>query len=309
MDSIGTRFVLNTAMANINIGNFNSETYYNNINFKNLLGDDFELNADYNLILNNVTINEFSLPSTRKSGTIRLYAGGSMLFTNKDNLQNCAIYMFTPQSGGPLSSSYNLTMYQQFKLTREIGSIKIESCNNLGSTVFTVLTYGLLLFFTIRKIKYTLSRQLITNYKTNNLVLSTYTADININNVIVQWNNINFKNLLGDNYELNATYNLVLMSISIGSTTVTSANRSGHLLFESNAFKVKYSNSNKWLIPFGYTNTQPNARTFRGSSLNTFMLTSETGYIKIDHYTQNYNTIDSTVLLADKTLYFMIYKL
>jgi hypothetical protein len=139
--------------------------------------------------------------------------------------------------------------------------------------------------------------------------LSTYQADVDANNVLVQWNNINFKNLLGDNYELNATYNLVLMSASIGSTTVTALNRSGALFFQSTAFKIKYSNTHKWAIPFSFTNTQPNARTFRGSSMNTFVLTSETGNIRIEHYTHYYNTIDSTVLLADKTLYFMIYKL
>jgi hypothetical protein len=141
------------------------------------------------------------------------------------------------------------------------------------------------------------------------LVLSSYVADVDTNNVILQWNNINFKNLLGDNYELNATYNLVLMNISIGNTSVTSANRAGYLRFESNSLEVKNANANNWVIPFGFTNVQPNAVTFRGSSDCTFILTSETGYIQIDHYIQHLNRIDSTVALPDKILYFCIYKL
>jgi hypothetical protein len=309
MNCIGSRLVLNTYNADVNVGGFNGQTTYYNINFKNILGDDYELEADYNLILNNVTINSFTLGASRRCGTFRLYCG-AMLFNNNYNSENCGIFLSTAQSGGPLSTSYNLVMYETFKLTSEIGNIKVDQCNQLSSTPFTGTAHsGVMWFFTIKRIKYYLPTIINTNDKTNMLVLSSYVADVDTNNVILQWNNINFKNLLGDNYELNATYNLVLMNISIGNTSVTSANRAGYLRFESNSLEVKYANANNWVIPFGFTNVQPNAVTFRCSSDCTFILTSETGYIQIDHYIHHLNRIDSTVALPDKILYFCIYKL
>jgi hypothetical protein len=154
MENITSRLVLNNTYSyDVNVGGYNADTMYYNINFRNLLGHDYELGADYTLILNNTTINDYNLETPRRSGTIRIYGGGAMLFNNKENSENCAIYMFTLSSGGPTSQNYNYVMCNQFKLTREIGNIRMGYFNQVSNAITTNASAGLLTFFTIQKDK------------------------------------------------------------------------------------------------------------------------------------------------------------
>ena len=178
-----------------------------------------------------------------------------------------------------------------------------------SNSTFTLTMNDLNLIFSIRKITNNIPKLLTNNITSTLLILNSFNADVDINNVVNTWRNINFKNLLGDDYELNALYNIRLQSNTFNETVVSTSNRVGTLEFSCNNFIPRYGNSNKWLIPLTYTNTTPNTRTFRGVFMNTFMLTSEQDDITINHSTQHFNTLDKTILLPEKILYFIINKI
>lgn len=312
MDKISTSLILDSTKANVNVNGYNAELTFYNINYKNLLGDDYELGADYNLILKNVTTGLFTIISTRRGGTIRIMGGGALLFNNsgdKNIKRNQAIYMFNANNTGPVTLRYCTWIYQTFKLTREYGNIDIIIANQLTDYPLTASSYPFLFFFDIVKITNKIPKPLLFYTNVSRLVLSSYEAEVDVNNVSLTWRNIYFKTLLGDLYELNSTYNIVLKSCAVNETSVTASNRVGHLEVSSNCLVSKYNTSNKWLIPFNYTSTTPNAQHFKGVYSYTCLMNGEQGDITMNHYTQHFYNNDTSVLLAEKILYFDIYKL
>jgi hypothetical protein len=305
-----SKLVLNTNFADVNVGGNNADCTFNNINFRNLLGNDFELGAKYSINLNNICLDDFTLSNFRKSGEIRIISNALMFVNNSYTRDNYGSFMFTA-STSPIAISYNFVSNNIFILTSETGYIETINFNMNNNVIFTSTANEFILFFSIRKITNKIPKLLTDNINSTKLVLNSINANVNVggNNGILTWRNINFKSLLGDDYELNALYNIKLHTICFGSAAVSALYRSGTLEFECNSMMNRHGNTNKWLIQITHTNTVPNSRTFRGAIMNTFMLTSEQGDITINHNTQQYHFINPIVPYPDKLLYFIINKI
>jgi hypothetical protein len=89
-----SKLVLNTNFADVNVGGNNADCTFYNINFRNLLGDNFELGAKYSLNLNVIAIDEFTLSAFRKSGEIRLFSNSLLFVNNNNTLNNYGSFMF-----------------------------------------------------------------------------------------------------------------------------------------------------------------------------------------------------------------------
>ena len=180
-----------------------------------------------------------------------------------------------------------------------------------NNVIFTSTANEFILFFSIRKITNKIPKLLTDNINSTKLVLNSFDADADLGgrNSVLTWRNINFKLLLGDEYELNAMYNISVYSVAFNETVINATFRVGTLVFVCNSLTFRYGDSNKWLIPLTHTTTTPNSRTFRGAFTNTFLMNSEQGDITITYIIHHTNAPPNSTVLPERLLYFIINKI
>lgn len=130
------------------------------------------------------------------------------------------------------------------------------------------------------------------SFQTSTLFLGATTASSNTQNYDMLWNNINFRTLLGDEFELGATYNLILRyQTDIGS--VNYVPRINYHTIDSNCMNFKQSTINNnglqttqlgvFFLRFVGSNTL-NHILYDKSNICSFVLIGERGYIRKQIY-------------------------
>jgi hypothetical protein len=156
-----SQLFLSTSFADVlDSANTCGDFTFRNINFKTILGENFELNGLYNIVLTNELRGPPGTLSTANRMQYYLMSSGAMEFYHYRYING----VFSREIGGmvgpmgpytlanPIHTSFGDTFICTFRLTNEIGDIQIRAIN-INSTTTTLQGYqGRHLAFDIMKI-------------------------------------------------------------------------------------------------------------------------------------------------------------
>lgn len=151
------------------------------------------------------------------------------------------------------------------------------------------------------------------------LILDSNKASTNVNNSYLEWF-VDFRTLLLDDFEKGAKYNLNFVTLihddsandslcgcfTVESNCMTFLNNADML----NSINERYVLSNRGVFPYMSTLASSSYSNSVEGYAATFLLTSPQGYIRIQHYmTDNNSLLDNTLPTSAHALNFDIYRI